>query len=147
MHSHEANSTWAWWKSLVWPPDAKPELIRGFFPFARLSARAIDVIIAAGQNGIDGLYEVVWPTVLQHRDMVIEDIGGDGPFVRTSNVNRWYASTLPDQSLSPGTFVARPIRFRPGWKPNKLWHPAKRRFARYILSRLRARMSPSRWTG
>jgi len=40
----------------------KPELIRGFFPFARLSARAIDAVIAAGRNGIDGFYEVVWPT-------------------------------------------------------------------------------------
>ena len=60
--------------------------------------------------------------------MVIEDLGGDGQFVRPGNVNRWYTSTLTSQNLAPGSFVARPIRFRPGWKPNKLWHPVKRRF-------------------
>ena len=147
MHRHETNPTWAWWKSLMWPLDAKPELIRGFFPFARLSARAIDAIIAAGRNGIDGIYEVVWPTVVHYRDLVIEDIGGDGPFVRPGNENRWYTSTLTDQSLSPGTFVARPIRFRPGREPNKLWHPVKRRFVRHVLSRLMSRIAPSWWTG
>jgi hypothetical protein len=147
VHRHETNPTWCWWKSLKWPHNAKPELIRGFFPFARLSAQAIDAIIAAGQNGIDGIYEVVWPTVLHHRDLVIEDIGGDGQFVRPGNTNRWYTSTLTDQDLSPGTFVARPIRARPGRKPNKLWHPVKPRFVRYVLSRLILRMSPSRRAG
>jgi hypothetical protein len=147
MHRYETNPTWAWWKSLAWPQQSKPELIRGFFPFARLSGRAIDAIIDAGRNGVDGFYEAVWPTVVNHRGLVIEDIGGDGQFVRPGNLNRWYTSTLANQSLSPGTLVARPIRFRPGWKPNKLWHPVKRRFVRHILSRLRARMSPSWWMG
>jgi hypothetical protein len=138
---HETNPTWAWWESFKWPYDPKPELIRGFFPFARLSARAIDAIIAAGQNGVDGFYEVVWPTVLHHRGLIIEDIGGDGPFVRPGNVNRWYTSTLASETLSPGSFVARPIRFRAGRKPNKLWHPVKRRFIRHALSRLMFRLS------
>jgi hypothetical protein len=115
----------------LWPRQAGTD--SGFFPFARLSAQTIDAVIAAGQNGIDGFYEVVWPTVLHHRDLVIEDIGGDGQFVRPGNVNRWYTSTLTSQNLSPGTFVARPIRFRPGLKRNKLWHPVKRRSVRYVL--------------
>jgi hypothetical protein len=34
----------------------------GLLSFSRLSARAIDAVIAAGRNGIDGFYEVVWPT-------------------------------------------------------------------------------------
>jgi hypothetical protein len=127
----------------VWPHDPKPKLIRGFFPFARLSAQAIDTLIAAGRNGIDGFYEVVWPTVLHHHGLVIEDIGGDGPFVRSADVNRWYTSTITSETLSPGTFVARPIRFRPGRKPNKLWHPVKRRFVSHVINRLMLRMSPS----
>jgi hypothetical protein len=140
VHRHETNPTWFWWKSLVWPHGAKPELIRGFFPFARLSAQAIDAIIAAGQKGIDGFYEVLWPTVLHYDGLIIEDIGGDGPFVRPDNVNRWYTSTLTRDYLSPGTLVARPIRFRPGREPNKLWHPIKRRFVRRIASKLMSRI-------
>jgi hypothetical protein len=147
MFRHETNPTWAWWKHLVWPHDPKPELIRGFLPFARLSAQAIDTLIAAGQSGIDGFYELVWPTVLHHHGLIIEDIGGDGPFVRPTNVNRWYTSTLTSETLSPGTFVFRPVRCRQGRKPNKLWHPVKRRFVRHILSRLISRISPSRRLG
>ena len=143
LYRQETNPTWAWWKSLVWPDDPKPESIRGFFPIARLSARAIDAIISAGQNGIDGFYETVWPTVVYHHGMRIEDIGGDGPFVRPANVNRWYTSTNTSEALSPGTFVARPIRFRPGGEPNKLWHPVKRRFIDHILNRMMLRLWPS----
>ena len=77
--------------------------------------------------------------------MVIEDFGGNGEFVRPGNANRWYTSTLTSQTLAPGSFVARPIRFRPGFKPNTLWHPVKRRFVRHIVSRLKARLSPSYW--
>jgi hypothetical protein len=144
MHRYETNPTWGWWKCLVWPNEPKPEVIRGFLPFARLSAKAMDTIIAAGQSGIDGFYEIMWPTVLRRHGLVIEDIGGDGPFVRSNNVNRWYTSTLTNDTLSPGTFVARPIRFRPGRMANKLWHPIKRRFIRHVVSRLILRISPNR---
>jgi hypothetical protein len=132
VHRQGTNPTWNWWESLVWPHDPKPELIRGFFPFARLSAQAIDTIIAAGQKGIDGFYEVAWPTVLHHYALVIEDIGGDGPFVQPANVNRWYTSTLTRDFLSPGTFVYRPTRFRPGREPSKLWHPVKPSLVDYV---------------
>ena len=144
-HRYQTNPTWDWWRSVTWPGTAEPELIRGFFPIARLSSRAIDAIIDAGRNGVDGFYEAIWPTVVNDRGMVVEDFGGDGEFVRPGNINRWYTSTLTSQTLAPGSLVARPIRFRPGLKPNKLWHPVKRRFVRHILSRLRARMSPSWW--
>jgi hypothetical protein len=143
MFRRETNPTWAWWQSLVWPPQSKPDLIRAFLPFARLSARAIDTLIAAGQDGIDGIYELVWPTVLHHHKLTIEDIGGDGSFVSPANVNRWYTSTITSESLSPGTFVFRPNRYRVGRIPNKLWHPVKRGFVRHALGRLISRISPS----
>jgi hypothetical protein len=143
IYRHETNPTWDWWKSLVWPLGPKPELVRGFFPFARLSAKAIDALIEAGRNGVDGIYELVWPTVLSHEGFVIEDIGGDGPFVRPENINRWYTSTLANPELAPGSFVSRPIRPRPGLKRNTLWHPVKRRFIRHILRRMAARLSRS----
>ena len=37
LHRYETNPTWDWWRSIQWPDNAKPELVRGFFPFARLS--------------------------------------------------------------------------------------------------------------
>jgi hypothetical protein len=143
MHRPETNPNWGWWKSLVWPREPKPQPIRGFFPFARLSAQAIDTIIESGRNGVDGFYEVVWPTVIHDRGLVIEDIGGDGPFVRPANVNRWYTSTLTNDTLSPGTFVWKPVSFRHGQKPNTLWHPVKPQFIGYALSRLKLRISSS----
>ena len=147
LHRYETNPHWGWWKSLQWPYDTEPELIRGFFPFARLSARAIDAIISAGQDGMDGFYEVSWPTTLQHRGLIVEDIGGDGAFVQSVNINRWYTSTLANHTLSPGTLVARPIRFRPGRRQNFLWHPVKRRFVRHVLRRLALRVWTSRRSG
>jgi hypothetical protein len=143
IHRQETNPHWGWWQSLLWPHGPKPELIRGFFPFARLSARALDTIIEAGQAGVDGFQEVLWPTVLHNHGMIIEDIGGDGPFVRPGNINRWYTSTPANDTLSPGTLVARPIRMRPGRNPNKLWHPVKRRFIRHVIRRLLFRISTS----
>ncbi len=143
MSRPETNPTWAWWQHLVWPHESKPDLIGAFLPFARLSARAIDTLIAAGQDGIDGIYELVWPTVLHHHSLTIEDIGGDGPFVSPANVNRWYTSTITSETLSPGTFVFRPIRYRPERIPNKLWHPVKRGFFRHALGRLISRISSS----
>jgi len=145
VHRYETNPEWSWWRSVKWPDEMKPELIRGFFPLARLSARAIDAVIDAGRHGVDGFYETVWPMVACSRGMSIEDFGGNGEFVRPENVNRWYSSTITSHTFAPGTFVARPIRFRPGSKPNTLWHPVKRHFVSHILSRLRQRMSPNWW--
>jgi hypothetical protein len=125
---------------MQWKGETQPDLVRAMFPFARFSSRAMDALIEAGQAGIDGYYEVLWPTVLHDRGLVIEDIGGDGPFVRPGNENRWYTNTLENQNLSPGTFVARPIRFSRGFKRNTLWHPVKRPFIGYVWSRLHARM-------
>lgn len=142
LHGVEINPAWDWWKSMVWPGTHKPRLLRGMFPFARFSARSMDAIIDAGQNGVDGYYEVMWPTVVLDHGFTLEDIGGDGPFVRPNNVNRWYTSTLTSQTLSPGTFVARPIRMGRGWRRNTLWHPIKRPFIPYVLSRLMMRISP-----
>lgn len=132
IHRRETNPKWAWWNSLEWPDNSKPELIRGFFAIARLSAKALDAIIVAGQKGFDGHYEIMWPTVLHHSGFSIEDIGGDGPFVRPANVNRWYTSTPTSEILSPGTLVYRPAHFRPGRTPDKLWHPVKHSFVEYV---------------
>jgi len=132
LHRRETNPGWHWWNSLEWPNDLKPERIRGFLPFARLSAQALDAILLAYQNGINGHYELTWPTVLHHYGFVIEDIGGDGPFVRPNNINRWYTSTPTNEHLSPGTLVFRPTRLRPGRKSNKLWHPVKYNLLDYV---------------
>jgi len=132
LHRTHTNPTWRWWRSLSWPADPKPELIRGFFPFARVSARALDAIIAATQAGISGHYELTWPTVLHHSGLVIEDIGGDGQFVQPSNRNRWYTSTPRNENLSPGTVVYRPTRLSPGRRPNTLWHPVKHSLVDYV---------------
>ncbi|MFW5697957.1 MAG: hypothetical protein ACOCX1_05320, partial [Fimbriimonadaceae bacterium] len=78
-------------------------------------------------EGWDGIYEVVWPTVLHNAGLTIEDFGGDGRFVRPENINRYYTSTPEGVGLSPGTFVYRPMfRKVPNGSRDMLWHPVKK---------------------
>jgi hypothetical protein len=56
---------------------------------------------------------------------VLEDIGGNGEFVRPENVNRFYTNTPLDEDHAPGSMVFRPARSWTGARRNMLWHPVK----------------------
>ena len=117
---------WDWWPSLR--PTAEipfEECIRGFFPVLRISRRALDVLDTAYSGGWSGHFEAVLPTAARQAGLEIEDLGGDGPFVRPENRNRHYTNSPLRQGLCPGTFVYRPARRFPGLRRNKLWHPIK----------------------
>jgi len=117
---------WNLWKSLEPAADLPlSEQIRGFFPFYRASPRAFETLREAYRLGWAGHYECTMPTVLNHKGLKIEDMGGDGEFVREENINRFYRSSARNNDLSPGTFVFRPVFETPGEEANKLWHPVK----------------------
>jgi hypothetical protein len=117
----------------------KEAYLRGFFPIYRLSNRALARLDRDYLTGVRGHYECLLPTLLHHAGMTIEDIGGDGPFVRPENRNRFYSNTPTSETLAPGSFVFRPVMTRAGKERDTLWHPVKYTPAwRIALRRMKA---------
>lgn len=118
---------WHHWPSLdlAGRPIGKERYLRGFFPIYRLSRRALAQLDSDYRTGVKGHFECLVPTLLNHAGMSVEDIGGNGEFVRPGNRNRFYRNTPSHGSLNPGTFVFRPAMDRPGDEPDMLWHPVR----------------------
>ena len=118
---------WYHWPSLNLADLAitEKEHIRGFFPIYRLSQRGLRILDQAYRRGVTGHFEALFPTILSNAGAVIEDIGGDGEFVRPENKNRFYRNTPSAAWLAPGTFVFRPAIETIGAEPDMLWHPVK----------------------
>jgi hypothetical protein len=105
------------------------ERVHAFLPIYRISAGALTRLVEAYKEGWSGLYEATVPTILERAGYTLEDFGGDGEFVRQGNRNKYYLSSHRTQSMSPGTFVFRPVFLSPGRRPNTLWHPVKPGFS------------------
>jgi hypothetical protein len=118
---------WFHWPSLdlLDRPARQDTYLRGFFPVYRLSNRALARLDRDYRTGVKGHYECLVPTVLFRAGLTIEDVGGDGEFVRPENRNRFYRNTPAAKTLSPGSFVFRPVMARAGKEENILWHPVK----------------------
>ena len=118
---------WNWWRSLKSPIHdlKKNSLLRGFFPVFRLSSKACAILEEAYRAGWKGHYEVSIPTILNLHGCSIEDIGGDGEFVKPENKNRFYTNTPAAAGLAPGTFVCPPHSCSDLHLVNKLYHPVK----------------------
>lgn len=115
-----------WWDALESPHSLpREDLYRGFFPVVRITRRGLRELHRAYSEGWSGHHEVVLPTALLLHGAEIEDIGGEGPFVRPDNENRFYTNTPGRTGLGPGTFIYRPPRRWAGLRRDKLWHPVK----------------------
>jgi hypothetical protein len=62
------------------------------------------------------------PTVAHYNNLLVEDLGGRGPFCPPTRRNTNYSNNPADRDLSPGTFVFRPIVH------DKYFHDAPDRF-------------------
>ncbi len=133
VQSYADNPDWAHWHSLETPGQQLPpeRRLKGFTPFARLSAALLRECDAHYRAGWSGHPEVLWATIAQCTGLTVEDIGGDGRFTPPARRGRLYFNSPMHWSLFPGSFVYRPCfvdreisgmdtRF-PGW----LWHPVK----------------------
>lgn len=126
LQEQEQVPQWARWDSLHLPDGhASGNRVKGFFPIYRISNRALQRLDQVYRAGAAGHYEALMPSVLSQAGMVLEDMGGDGPFTLPQNINRFYQNTPACDSLEPGTFVFRPVFNEPGDKPDTLWHPVK----------------------
>lgn len=137
LQPYEHNPGWPWWKSLETVQEVdRHEWVRGFFPIVRLSRSALEHLDEGYRSGWSGHFEAVLPTLVAHHGLEIEDLGGDGLYVRDENRNRFYSNIPETDYLSPGTLTYRPTRARPGRARGKLWHPVKPS-ARYLRSSAR----------
>ena len=84
------------------------DIIKGFLPICRISAVVLDLLDQDYQAGLGGHYELIVPTVAHQAGLRIEDIGGNGPFVREHNRDRFYFAKGSSYTHSPGNFVFRP---------------------------------------
>jgi hypothetical protein len=124
----QADPHWVCWPSLQGGGILPEQAASAFLPLWRVSRRLVREMDAAYTAGFGGHLEASWATLAHARGMVLEDIGGEGPFVRPGNTRRFYTSSYSSAVqfyLAPGTFFAKPAMFRPGSRPNTLWHPVK----------------------
>lgn len=101
------------------------ETMLAFFPICRFSPAAFRCLDTRYREGIVGHYEMTLATCCFLDGLVLEDFGGNGPFVRPHNRNRFYFCTPHTFSHSPGSFVFRPVMRRALMRRNTLWHPIK----------------------
>jgi len=126
LHPYDRRPNWYWWPSFETPFELdRSEWISGFFPIVRISKELLTHVHEAYLNGWSGHHEAVLPTLANHQKLSIEDIGGDGPYVRDGHTNRFYTNSPSVDFLFPGTFIYRPVRARPNGAPGMLWHPVK----------------------
>jgi hypothetical protein len=110
------------------------EAIVGFFPFYRLSNRMLRMLDASFADGWNGNYEFTWGTLARAHGLEIEEIGGNGPYVRPHNRNVFYFNNVSRWDISPGTFVFRPAFTKVKKRENTLWHPVKPKGNYFIYS-------------
>lgn len=126
----EEDPDWPWWQSLRAPAGESPELIRMrcYCPIFRISRRGCELLTTRYREGWCGHAETLMPSLLRRERFLLEDLDGRGSFRRADDRPIYRASRL-DPNLFPGTLRYRPIRARPGRRPDTLWHPVKPRAA------------------
>lgn len=120
---------WPLWKSVEIPEadGLRPtEWVRTHLAISRHSRLLFETLTNIYSEGWAGHAEALIGTLALQNGLTVEDIGGDGPYVKAGNNNKYYRSTPTNNSLAPGTFVFRPSRDAVGDEPNLLWHPIKR---------------------
>jgi hypothetical protein len=140
---------WMWWSTFEAPAEvAAADYVRSFIPIVRLSRGMIDCYAKAVESGSwHGHAEALFPTIAGHNGLMIEDIGGHGPFTPPSLRGKNYFNNPLDGRLMPGSLTTRPpkqtdyFHVAPNTFPlhDYLYHPVK---ARDVLD-----VSTEGWSG
>jgi hypothetical protein len=134
LRTREEIPDWDWWPSL-WNkrnPQAQILGIRAFLWASRFSRRALSLLSQRCiEDGWTGHVEVLVPSLLHDAGMVIEEIGGRGPFTPEVRQGLFYSSeygiSLPSRN---GDFGLGSNRYAPpllfcGIRRDRLYHPVK----------------------
>lgn len=108
----------------------KENLVRAFFPVARLSKSLMRTIDERCERGWAGQYEVLWTTIAKTANGKIEEIGGVGSAVPPIRHGKYYNYMMAPNGLFLSTFGAWPSyslksSFHTSSIKNILWHPVK----------------------
>lgn len=121
----DADPNWYYWDSLSGLALDEDRQMHAFLPVFRASARLVAAVDAAYRNGVAGHCEAIWPSVAAANGFTVRDLGGDGPLTPPAYRGLHYTSTPLSTDLTPGTFAFKPALYRPGRRPDMLWHPVK----------------------
>jgi hypothetical protein len=122
---------WYWWRTLRRPFDgvaiANEDQWRALLVVARYSARALRTLIESHEVGWSGHQEVVIPTVLARRGLVVRDLDGRAINGYARPDPHFYSSYSDEEGsmVEGGSVRFKPARARPGLLPNRLYHPVK----------------------
>jgi hypothetical protein len=127
VRNYHEEPDWFWWNSLHHNKYfiSLEERYKSFNPIYRLSNAALLHLCLMLENKWVGHHEVLIATLLHRSNFKLLDFGGEGTFVLKGFENRFYTAhdskTLPSDS----TLRYRPIRYKEGNSPNKIYHPVK----------------------
>lgn len=126
MFDYAFRPKWSHWKALRGPKHIPIEQrTRATLSFYRLSRTALAALHDAYTQGWGGHYEVSIPTFLKHQGFSLEDMGGNGSYVKPDNINRFYTNSPGNPGLAPGTFVLKQNQREKQIYPNMLYNPYK----------------------
>ena len=86
---------------------------------------AIRQCIVLGAHYLNDKVVELVKTLLKHYGLRVEDIGGEGEFVRPENMGRFYTNTPEKDGLAPGTMVCPPCKPDMTMRSGKLYHAIK----------------------
>lgn len=126
LFDYDFRPRWPHWKALRSPiPVPLEARTRATLSFYRLSRRALQALHQGYTQRWGGHYEVTIPTLLKHQGFSLEDMGGNGAYVRPENINRFYTNTPANPGLAPGTFVLKQSQREKNIYPDMLYNPFK----------------------
>lgn len=110
------NPNWYWWPWLKTGAETicEEKLLKSFNPIYRLSYQALVCADECLKSGWMGHHEILLPTLLYNKGFCIEDIGGDGSFVKPGSKNSFY--DVASMGIKP---------VLPDSRKNYLFHPVK----------------------
>jgi hypothetical protein len=81
---------WYWWKYLESGKAGDVRHLRSFNPLYRLSLPGAQQIAVSSAEGWYGHHECAMPSIIGSSDLILEDFGGSGRYVRSENSHQWY---------------------------------------------------------
>lgn len=127
-YNSKSNYDWVWWNCIGLCQEQAQRidcLLKSFNPVCRFSNRALAFLDEAFKQKNSGHYEVLPVTLLYNNGYVIEDIGGNGEFVKNKTEFFYTVSAgINSGSMRPYPNYSRE-EIEEFKLKNKLLHPVK----------------------
>lgn len=121
------NRNWYWWNTLKFKEqtDHGLSMVSSFNPIFRISKKALAYLDNAMTNGWEGHHEVLIPTLLTNAGFVVNDFGGNGPFVLRDFAEKFYKGNLGEKGKELSSMRFRPFIDEKEIIAPFIYHPVK----------------------